>query len=142
MNALALYQVAVLALATAAISLTITKGRIFTSAREWIAGRNKWLGELMSCPYCTSHWVAIVLVAIYRPVIIQQWFLIDLLVSVFAMVAMSAVICGVVIKLSPSQEKTPEDGVSEEEMEQLRSALEAARNKIIEQNRLIKELTG
>lgn len=101
MNAIGLYQVAVLALATAAISVTISKARIFASAREWIASRNTWLGELVSCSYCTSHWVAIALVAIYRPVLIPQWFIVDLIVSVFGMVAISAVISGVIIKLNP-----------------------------------------
>lgn len=101
MNTIGLYQVAVLALATAAISVTVSRSRIFASAREWIAIRNTWLGELVSCSYCTSHWVAIALVAIYRPVLISQWIFVDFLVSVFGIVAIAAVISGVIINLNP-----------------------------------------
>ncbi len=101
MNMIGLYQVAVLALATAAISVTISKARLFASAREWIAKRNTWLGELMSCSYCTSHWVAIALVAIYRPVLVSQWIIVDLFVSVFAVVAIAAIVSGMIIKLNP-----------------------------------------
>lgn len=101
MSMIGLYQVAILALATAAVSVTTSKSRVFASAREWIASRNNWLGELVSCSYCTSHWVAIVLVAIYRPVLISQWIVIDLLVSVFGVVAIAAVVSGVIMKLNP-----------------------------------------
>lgn len=48
-----------------------------------------------------SHWVAIALVAIYRPVLISQWIVIDLLVSVFGVVAIAAIISGVIINLIP-----------------------------------------
>lgn len=117
MNMIELYQVAVLALAVAAISVTTSKSRMFASSRVWIAGRSEFLGELASCHYCTSHWLAIVLVAIYRPVLVPQWFLIDLIVSVFAMVAISALISGVIIKLTPFRGDVPhrtEVGVTEE----------------------------
>lgn len=103
MSMVGLYQVAVLALATAAISVTVSKARVFASIREWVASRNNWLGELMSCSYCTSHWVAIALVAIYRPVLVSQWVVVDLLVSVFGVVAFAAIISGVIIKLNPFQ---------------------------------------
>lgn len=101
MNMIGLYQVAILALATAAISVTVSKARVLASAREWIASRNNWLGELVSCSYCTSHWVAIALVAIYRPVLVSQWIIVDLLVSVFGVVAIAAIVSGVIIKLNP-----------------------------------------
>ncbi|MBI4135980.1 MAG: DUF1360 domain-containing protein [Candidatus Vogelbacteria bacterium] len=140
----ATYQVVVLALATAAISTTISKGRIFASAREWIIERNEWLGKLVSCSYCTSHWVALAFVAIYRPVLIQQWFIVDLFVSVFSVVAISAVVSGVIIKLTPWQQQPspadePDDEV-DQEVEQLSVALQAARDKIVEQSKTIKEL--
>jgi hypothetical protein len=103
MNFEGLYQVVVLALAIAAISVTTAKSRIFASARSWINERNEWLGELASCQYCTSHWLALVFVAIYRPVIIKQWIIVDLLVSLFSMVAIAAVISGLIIKLATFQ---------------------------------------
>lgn len=101
MNLIGLYQVTVLAVAVAAVAVTVSKARVFASTREWIAKRNAWLGELVSCSYCTSHWVALALVAIYRPVLVEQWIVVDLLVSLFAMVAIAAIISGVIIKLTP-----------------------------------------
>ncbi|MBI4415235.1 MAG: DUF1360 domain-containing protein [Candidatus Kerfeldbacteria bacterium] len=95
--------VIILALATAAISVTMAKARIFASAREWIAARNGWLGELAACSYCTSHWVAIALVAVYRPVLVRQWIVIDLFVSVFVVVALASLVSGAISRLIPFQ---------------------------------------
>jgi len=104
MNFEGLYQVAVLALATAAISVTTSKARVFASTRRWIASRSDWFGDLVTCTYCTSHWMAIAFIAIYRPVIFHQWMVIDLIVSMFTTVALSAIISGVIIKLNPFHE--------------------------------------
>lgn len=50
-----------LAAAGSAITMTLTKGSIFASLRDWLADR-PFLGQLISCPYCTSHWVAAAIV--------------------------------------------------------------------------------
>lgn len=92
MNIDGLYQVAVLALATTSIALTVAQAQIFAPARGWIAKRNHWLGELVSCSYCTSHWVALALVAIYRPTLVECWRVADLVVSVFVVVTISTVV--------------------------------------------------
>jgi type VI protein secretion system component VasK len=46
------------------ISHTIARERIFLPLRERLGGggKERWLGSLVSCPYCVSHWVAFVLV--------------------------------------------------------------------------------
>lgn len=44
------------------IAQTVTKERLFESLRERLGGHDTWLGYLVSCPYCASHWVAFVLV--------------------------------------------------------------------------------
>ena len=101
MLALVLWQIVILSLATAAISLTISKAKVTAPAREWLARRNKWLGNLVECPYCTSHWVAFALVALYRPeTILHLWVVLDLLVVAFVIVALAALVCGVIIKLN------------------------------------------
>lgn len=105
MNILGLYQIIALALATAAISVTISKAVIFASLREWIEEHNSWFGELINCHYCTSHWVAMAFVAMYRPVFIQLWIGIDLIVSLFCVVAISAIVSGVIIKLTSMSKK-------------------------------------
>lgn len=101
MNMVALFQVAILALATAAISVTVSKAKVFSGVRERIARRSHWLGELLTCPYCTSHWVAFALVAIYRPVLVRAWFPVDLLVSAFVVVALAALLMGLILIAMP-----------------------------------------
>lgn len=132
-----LYQVVVLALATAAISVTISRAWIFASFRMWVSYHSAWLGELVSCSYCLSHWVAIVLVAIYRPVIIKHLVVIDLVVSVFVMVTLAAITGGLVTKLNPFPSRSDE---IESERAKLREALKSARDKLIEQSDALKRL--
>jgi len=121
-----LVQLATLASATSAISITITKGGVFSKQRQWIKGRNSWLGKLVSCPYCLSHWVAAALVAIYQPTPLSAWLPVDLAISVFITVAIAAVISGVILWLMPFSE------TEREEMESLYKALREARKLISE----------
>lgn len=100
MNFAALYEVVVLALATAAISVTISKAQVLSSFRDWVADHSAWLGDLISCHYCTSHWVAIGFIAIYHPFLVRKWTVSDLFISLFATVAISAVVSGVILKLT------------------------------------------
>lgn len=72
-----MYQVLVLSLATAAISVTVSRAQIFATFRTLVAEKSTWAGKLISCYYCTSHWVAIVFVLIYRPVLISRFYVVD-----------------------------------------------------------------
>jgi hypothetical protein len=51
-----------LSLVTMGLSHTIARERIFAPLRDRLGGKETWLGYLLSCPYCLSHWVAAVLV--------------------------------------------------------------------------------
>lgn len=62
---------------TASISFTVTETKLFMPIREWVKRRNVFFGELISCGYCFSHWVAFALVAIYRPRLFESWWLMD-----------------------------------------------------------------
>jgi len=44
------------------IAQTITRERIFEPLRTRLGGHETWLGYLVSCPYCASHYVAFALV--------------------------------------------------------------------------------
>lgn len=78
------------------IAQTITKERIFEPLRERLGGQETWLGYLVSCPYCASHWVAFVLVPLTGVYAIRvqvhwgalsavlDWFLSSMLVVVIA----------------------------------------------------------
>ena len=95
-------QAAVLALAVGSVAFTLTRSKISSSYRVWLAGRapkNKfwqWMFDLFSCPYCLSHWLTFIAVAVYRPWIISRpfagtgWVVIQFVVTSLAVVAGAA----------------------------------------------------
>jgi hypothetical protein len=89
----------VLSLVASTTSVTLTKARVFRGLRDVVARCGGWLGDLARCPYCMSHWIAMLLVAVYRPRLTECSLpILDYVVSVFSIVAMatlwSAGICG------------------------------------------------
>jgi MFS family permease len=78
------------------LSYTIAKEEMFRGMRERCGGRGTWLGYLLSCPYCLSHWVAFIVVPItgcyyvhmaWRVPYLSRvvdWFLSSILVTVVA----------------------------------------------------------
>lgn len=48
--------------ATGVAALTITRARPIRPLRDWIFLHSLWWGELISCPYCMSHWIAAVFI--------------------------------------------------------------------------------
>lgn len=60
-----LLKVLLLSFAVAAASFTIAKGVIFQPLRTWL--RNTWIGKLVGCWYCTSHYVSALAVLLFRP---------------------------------------------------------------------------
>ncbi|HZJ53178.1 MAG TPA: DUF1360 domain-containing protein [Myxococcaceae bacterium] len=68
------------------IAQTVTKERLFEPLRNRLGGRDSWLGYLVSCPYCVSHWVAFVLVpltGIYGVRVQVRWGLVSTLLDWF-----------------------------------------------------------
>src|SRR3954470_7940111 len=58
------------------LSHTIARERIFAPVRARLGGKETWLGYLVSCPYCLSHWVAAVLVPLtgtYAIDVVPHW---------------------------------------------------------------------
>jgi hypothetical protein len=114
MNLTGLYQVVILALATASISVTTSKARVFMPVRRWIWYRCKWLGELVQCSYCTTHWVAFGFTAIFHPTLFYSElpsiyytftsYLLDLFVSAFVIIALAAIVGGWIKMLNPVEE--------------------------------------
>lgn len=87
----------VLGMAVGVVSMTISKASIFERLRVWIDRESEWLGDLVSCPYCTSHWVALVAVIAFEPRPLQtQWDLLDMVAAVFAVTFVSSVACGAI----------------------------------------------
>ena len=87
-------KIVILALAVSAASMTITKASICKSFREWIGDISDFLGELFSCPYCTSHWLAIIGASIFQPLVTDTWIVFDILLVAFAVVTLASYFSG------------------------------------------------
>lgn len=94
----AVVKVIWLGIATGAISLLLTKASIFNFLHDWLEKRAPFLGEMLSCPWCCSHWVALFFTLIYHPLLISSgahlaWLFIpiDFLVTIMVMVVIAAV---------------------------------------------------
>jgi hypothetical protein len=72
-----LAQVVWLSLVTASVAFTLSEATVFAGPREWVKARSAWLGKLACCGYCLGHWVALGLVAIYRPRLFEAWWVLD-----------------------------------------------------------------
>jgi len=78
------------------ISYTIAHERIFAPLREKLGGKKTFVGYLVSCPYCNSHYIAFVLVPLTGTTYVRiapdwgvagailEWFLSSYLVVVIA----------------------------------------------------------
>lgn len=98
MSSHALATAGVLSLAIAVVALTVTKAKISAPMRARAEKRSKWLGELVSCPFCFSHWLAFGAVVAYRQPLVSSGFIVlDLLVTALAMVATSALVVGAIM---------------------------------------------
>ena len=113
-----------LALATAAVSVTVAKSHGFEPLRKWTEitfARWPMIGKLVRCPYCISHWVAFILVAIAQPHVINSGPVDNWLVGSFAVVALAAIITGAILRLLWMQES---------EIDHLRDLLAEAQDQI------------
>lgn len=79
------------ALAVAALSTTVTLSSAFDVPRALIQQRSKTLYKLLSCPYCFAHWLA-PLGAVYA----GYRGLTGIVVGTFVIVALAALICGLI----------------------------------------------
>jgi hypothetical protein len=100
-----------LSLAVATASLTLTKAKVFGAFRQWVARRSQWLGELIHCPYCASHWISLLLVVVYRPCLtVHRIAVVDVLISTLVVVAAAALwsrcLCGALQAMDSLTDKT------------------------------------
>jgi hypothetical protein len=69
-------QVLGLAMVVMGLSHSLARERIGAGIRAALGGPDTWLGYLVSCPYCVSHWIALVLVpvtGIYPLQVVPRW---------------------------------------------------------------------
>lgn len=93
---------AVVAMATASTSFTIARTKVFQSFRLAILRRGQtskfmaWLGGLVTCPYCLSHWFAAAGTLVFFPRLTGGPVVFDFLASWMATVTISACFIGLV----------------------------------------------
>jgi hypothetical protein len=86
-----------LGIACGTMSYTIAKGSIFNWFRDWFFHRStngfyNFIHELVSCPYCLSHWVSFVFVCIWRPIITSCGIVgFDLIISWLVIIGIAAI---------------------------------------------------
>lgn len=86
----------VIAFAVAAMSFTIAKTKVSAPFRAFVKSKSEWLGGLVSCPYCTSHWLTLAAVLTFRGDIRLIWGhgFFDYMGTWAAIIGLSAIIVG------------------------------------------------
>lgn len=100
------------AMAVSAVAMTVTRAVITAPFRKWVKGKSEFFGELVSCPYCASHWGSIIAVLLVRPHPVDVLFVFEprlvaavlsVLVtygfSVFAMVTFAAIFAWLIFQV-------------------------------------------
>lgn len=101
-----LITIAALALSISAVSFTIARTKVSEPFRVWMKRKSSWFGNLFNCPYCVSHWLSFGAVAIYQPRVIEKYYPLDLLVTAFVIVALSAWSVGIISRaIKPGQQQ-------------------------------------
>lgn len=65
-------QLAWLGIACGALSLFLTKSTLINKVHDWLEVHAPFVEEVLSCPWCTSHWVAICFVLLYQPLLLTH----------------------------------------------------------------------
>lgn len=94
-----IFKFVMLSMCIATISLTITKSVAFSPVRRMVYQQSEWLGALFNCPYCLTHWIAILFVTllyVYSPfhMVTNKVFL-DIMIMIFATTSLATLISGV-----------------------------------------------
>ena len=101
-------------MAVATVAMTITKATLFKDLRGWSKKQSRLLGELMSCPFCMSFWVATAGVLYYKPrPIVSDIAGFDYMAAILVVVCLSSFWCGLIFK-AYSQMSSPEEDPPEQ----------------------------
>lgn len=99
---------ALIAAATAAASFTIARTKITAPLRAWVTSHSQWFGNLVGCPYCVSHWLALAGTSVYRPDVADGPLVADFVLAWLATVAVSAAFIGIITRaIAPAPPPAP-----------------------------------
>ena len=91
MNSEYIFNILLISLATASISFTISSSSFFDFVRDYfLLSYNSYsikIGELLSCYYCLSHWVSLLLILLFGINIS----IIEVIVKVFVVVSIATI---------------------------------------------------
>jgi hypothetical protein len=91
-------KLVLLSFAVASAAITITKSPIFESFRLSVEKRSKKLGEGIKCPYCVSHWLAMLAVITCQPMPMDVWWGFNMVADVFVIVTLATPLCWVIFQ--------------------------------------------
>jgi hypothetical protein len=92
-----MFTLILLSLAVSAASMTFAKANVFAWFRAWVGKHSEFFGELVNCPYCTSHWFAAAGALVFQPLAYNGVFpLWTFLLTMFVTVALAAFWSGVI----------------------------------------------
>jgi hypothetical protein len=81
-----------LGVACGAISMVVSRSTIFNGFHNWLEKRSVFLEDLLSCPWCVSHWIAFVFTLIYHPLVVTSWWVpLDYIVTIMVMTVIAAI---------------------------------------------------
>jgi hypothetical protein len=90
-----LFRLFAISAVTMGLSHTIARERLFAPLRERLGGKDTWFGYLVSCPYCVSHYMALILVPLTDSVFLRiapRWGLFSRLVDWFLSIILTTVV--------------------------------------------------
>lgn len=109
---LTILTIIALGIAAGFVSLTLTKATIFEPFRDFFFFRSeknsimKFLHDLVTCPYCFSHWVSLVMVCIWRPRLVNCGYIwIDLGISWFVIIGIASYAWGIFFKITSGNDE-------------------------------------
>lgn len=94
----AITTLVLLGIAAGTAAFTIAKTKITEPMRGWTKRHNVWLGNLVGCPYCLSHWLVAIGVGIYRPQVTDLNIVLDLGVSWLVGVFIASLAFGLIVR--------------------------------------------
>jgi hypothetical protein len=90
-------KVLAVSLVVMGLSHTVARERICAPLRDRLGGKETWLGYLVSCPYCVSHWIAFLLVPLtgaYAVDVVPRWGILSQVLRWFLSSVLVAVVAG------------------------------------------------
>lgn len=91
-----LWQLLAVSAVVMGLAQTISREKLFEPLRRRLGGKETWLGYLVSCPYCASHWLAFAIVPLTGTYVVRvpwnlgpldeilRWFFSSIVVTVLA----------------------------------------------------------